>query len=91
MHWLVPRASFQLLTSAQSLATYTYSGARGRHHFCPTCGTAPFTLPRAHPGSVDVNVRCLEGVDFASIRIEYLDARARKPQSPWAKSDDVNA
>jgi hypothetical protein len=91
MHWLVPRASFQLLTSAQSLATYTYSGARGRHHFCPTCGTAPFTLPRAHPGSVDVNVRCLEGVDFSSIRIEYLDARERKPQSPWAKSNDANA
>jgi hypothetical protein len=44
-------------------------------------------LPRAHPSSVDINVRCLEGVDFASIRIEYLDAREKKPPSPWAKSD----
>ena len=90
MHWLVQRADFQLLTAAKNLSTYSFTGARGRHHFCSVCGTSPFMMPRAHPGSVDVNVRCVENVDFSSLRIEYLDARERKPASPW-KSDDANA
>jgi len=75
MHWLVPRASFRLLTPLANVATYTFTTARAKHHFCGVCGIAPFTMPRAHPGSVDVNVRCLEGVDFATVSIDYADSR----------------
>ena len=91
MHWLVPRADFQLFTPARDLATYTFAGARGRHHFCAVCGTSPFSMPRAHPGSVDVNVRCIEGVDFSRVRVEYLDAREKKPQSPFLKDAGASA
>ena len=78
MHWLVPRTSFRLLTPLANLATYTFTTARAKHHFCSVCGTAPFTMPRAHPGSVDVNVRCLEDVDFAKVTIDYADSRLRQ-------------
>ena len=78
MHWLVPRSSFRLLTPLKNVATYTFTTARAKHYFCSACGTAPFTMPRAHPGRVDVNVRCLEGVDFATVTIDYADSRSRQ-------------
>jgi hypothetical protein len=78
MHWLIPRSDFRLITPLQNLATYTFSAGTARHHFCASCGNAPFTMPRAHPGSIDVNVRCLDGIDFSAIRIDYADSRLRQ-------------
>lgn len=78
MHWLVPRASFRLLTPLKYLSTYTFTDATARHHFCSECGNAPFSMPRAHPGSVDVNVRCIEGIDFSSIRVDYAESKLRQ-------------
>jgi hypothetical protein len=78
MHWMVPRGDFRLLTPMQNLATYTFVTGRARHHFCPKCGSAPFAMPRAHPGSVDVNVRCLEDIDLTSVRIDYGESRLRQ-------------
>jgi hypothetical protein len=34
--------------------------------FCKTCGIHPFYRPRSHPGSWDVNVRCLDDPGVAS-------------------------
>jgi len=76
MHWLVTRAQFRLCSSVKNLATYSFTTARARHNFCTTCGIAPFAMPRAHPHSIDVNVRCLEGVDFGTLAVEYLDRRS---------------
>jgi hypothetical protein len=78
MHWLVPRADFRLLTPLKNLSTYTFTDGTARHHFCANCGTAPFAMPRAHPGSVDINVRCIEGIDLGEIRIDYADSKLRQ-------------
>jgi hypothetical protein len=91
MHWLVPRASFRLLTPLENVATYTFTTARAKHRFCGVCGTAPFTMPRAHPGSVDVNVRCLEGVDFATVTIDYADSRLRHAAHSGRGRSDLDA
>lgn len=75
LHWIVPREAFRLLTSADDLATYTFNTGVARHHFCPRCGVASFYIPRSDPDKVDINVRCLEGVDLASLKMDYFDGQ----------------
>jgi hypothetical protein len=75
LHWIVPRENFRLLTPVESLATYRFNTGIAKHHFCPVCGVAPFYIPRSDPDRMDVNVRCLEGVDPGSLRIERFDGR----------------
>ena len=38
---------------------------------------APFSIPRAHPHSIDINVRCMEGVEYGTLAIHYLDRENR--------------
>jgi hypothetical protein len=73
LHWIIPVADFRLLTPLSGLATYSFNTGVARHHFCPTCGCAPFYIPRSDPDKVDVNVRCLDGVDLAALKIDTFD------------------
>ena len=75
LHWVVPWAQFRLLSSIESLKTYCFNTGEAKHHFCPKCGAAPFHIPRAHPDCVDINVRCLEGVEQTGLVVEYFDGR----------------
>lgn len=78
MHWIVPRDCFRLLTPLRHVSTYDFANGRLRHCFCSTCGNTPFSMPRAHPGSVDVNLRCLDGVELGAVPIDYADSRLRE-------------
>jgi hypothetical protein len=73
LHWIVPRDRFRLRTPEDAISTYTFNTGAAKHHFCPVCGVAPFYVPRSHPDAVDVNVRCLEGVDVATLRVQPFD------------------
>lgn len=75
LHWIVPREAFRLLTPVSDLATYTFNTGVAKHHFCPRCGVASFYIPRSDPDKVDVNVRCLDCVDPAALKIEYFDGQ----------------
>ena len=75
LHLIVPPEDFQLLTSRDELATYTFSTGVARHTFCRTCGIHPFYIPRSDPDKIDVNVRCLDGVDAAAIDAAPFDGR----------------
>jgi hypothetical protein len=75
LHWIVPRESFRLLTPAETLATYTFGTGVAKHHFCPTCGVASFYIPRSDPDKVDVNARCLDGVDVSKLKLTHFDGR----------------
>ena len=75
LHWIVPRDAFQLLTPESNLATYRFNTGVARHHFCPQCGVASFYIPRSDPDKIDVNARCLEGVDVGKLRIDRFDGR----------------
>ena len=44
-----------------------------RHYFCRICGVAPYYVPRSHPEAIDVNVRCLDGVDLAALVVTPFD------------------
>jgi hypothetical protein len=75
LHWIVAREAFRLLTPRAELATYTFNTGVAQHHFCPRCGVASFYIPRSDPDKIDVNVRCLDGVDPASLKMEYFDGK----------------
>ena len=75
LHWIVPQESFRLLTGEDSLRTYSFNTGVAKHHFCSTCGVAPFYIPRSDPEKIDVNARCLEGVDLATVGRRHFDGR----------------
>src|SRR5690625_4079731 len=48
--WFVGQDQLRLLTPEADLATYTFNKHIIQHHFCPTCGCAPYGRGEA-PGS----------------------------------------
>jgi hypothetical protein len=75
LHWIVPRAAFQLVAGEDDLATYRFNTGVAQHHFCRHCGVASFYVPRSNPDSIDVNARCLDGVDVAVLPRRSFDGR----------------
>ena len=80
LHLIVPREQFRLLSGADDLTTYRFGTLTARHEFCRHCGVAGFYVPRSHPDRIDVNVRCLDGVDPSTLVIQRFDGRN------WEKS-----
>src|SRR5262249_36958092 len=64
LHWYVAPERFRLLTPREAFDTYVFGTRVAQHHFCKTCGISPFRRARSNPDEVDVNVRCVEGVDL---------------------------
>ena len=75
LHWIVPRERFRLVAGADEITTYRFGTMTAQHHFCRHCGVAGFYVPRSHPDRIDVNVRCLDGVDVRSLVVRPFDGR----------------
>jgi hypothetical protein len=75
LHLIVSKDRFRLVAGEERLSTYTFGTGVAKHRFCSNCGICPFYTPRSHPDGVDVNVRCLDGVDLARLRTEPFDGR----------------
>lgn len=77
--WFLPREKLSLTTPESNLATYTFNKHAIKHHFCATCGCAPFGIGVSPSGAptVAVNVRCLEGVELANLKRAPFDGRSR--------------
>lgn len=75
--WFVPRAQLRLATPESALATYLFNKHVISHHFCPACGCAPLGFGKDPAGAAvaAVNVRCLEGVEIATLKIMPFDGR----------------
>lgn len=75
--WFVPRDALRLATAAADMGTYRFNRHQIAHHFCPVCGVAPFAEGE-HDGhsTAAVNVRCLEGVELAGLKVRQVDGRA---------------
>lgn len=78
--WFVARDKLKLVNTSESqLSTYTFNKHVIKHHFCPTCGCAPFgfgTNPSGAPMAA-VNVRCLEGIDLAKLERTPFNGKSR--------------
>ena len=75
LHVIVPPADFEILRGRDELATYRFNTGVAQHTFCRHCGVHPFYVPRSHPDMIDINVRCLDGVDVGSLRAQSFDGR----------------
>ncbi|WP_371226442.1 GFA family protein [Pseudomonas sp. QE6] len=76
--WFVPRDKLRLTTPESAMSTYTFRTHRIQHHFCPTCGCAPFAdgaMPDGSPIAA-VNVRCLPDVDVSGLKVREYDGKS---------------
>ena len=75
LHLIVPLTQFELLSGRDDLTTYTFNTGIAKHTFCKTCGIHAFYTPRSDPDKVDVNVRCLDGVNLGAIKPAPFDGQ----------------
>ncbi|MFO1319680.1 MAG: GFA family protein [Burkholderiales bacterium] len=87
VHLIVPQAQFKLLSGQPDLASYRFNTGVANHLFCSHCGIHAFYVPRSDPDKIDVNVRCLDGVDLSAREFATFDGRnweeAMKAHVPW--------
>ena len=87
LHLIVSHEQFELVSGKDDLATYTFNTGVAKHFFCKHCGIHPFYVPRSDPDKIDVNARCLDGVDVAAIPVKKFDGAhwedAMQQKVPW--------
>jgi len=75
LHLIVAPEQFELLAGDADLTTYRFNTGTARHRFCSHCGVHSFYTPRSDPDKIDVNARCLDGVDPATLPVVPFDGR----------------
>jgi hypothetical protein len=75
LHLIVPHGQFRLLRGEDAVTAYRFNTGVARHLFCGTCGIHAYYIPRSDPDKVDVNVRCLDGVDVTTLTPRVFDGR----------------
>ena len=87
LHLIVPPAQFELIRGMDDLTSYEFNTGTAKHTFCKHCGIHPFYVPRSDPHSIDVNVRCLDGIDATAITPKLFDGKnwetAMQGRVPW--------
>ena len=76
--WFVPRAQLKLLTPDENASTYTFNKHVIQHRFCRICGIHPYGEGVDPKGNrmAAINIRCLEGIDLASVPVQHFDGRS---------------
>jgi hypothetical protein len=74
----VPRDKLRLLSPEEAASTYTFNKHVIKHRFCPTCGIHPYGEGVDPKGNrmAAINIRCLEGIDLASVPVQNFDGRS---------------
>jgi hypothetical protein len=65
----VEPSRLRVLTPLEELSVYRWHTRTATDYFCPVCGILPFRRPRTGPHLWTINVRCLEDVDLAVLRL----------------------
>jgi hypothetical protein len=75
IHWEVAAQDFRLLTPRDAIETYEFGTRTAKHWFCRVCGISSFRRSRISPEHIDVNVRCLQGVDVEHFETKLFDGQ----------------
>jgi hypothetical protein len=69
---------FVLQSGASDLTDYRFNKKIIHHLFCRECGIGAFSRGKAPDGrdTVAINVRCLDGVDLAALKIMPFDGKS---------------
>ena len=75
----VPADRFKLLAGEGMLKDYQFNRKVIHHVFCPACGVESFANGAMPNGTkmAAINVRCLDGVDLASLTPTPFDGKSR--------------
>lgn len=79
LHHFTTPDKFTLEGSREDLSTYTFNQHKICHQFCKTCGCAPFAEGEGPGGKpmMEINLRCVEGLDLAQLKIKQFDGASR--------------
>jgi hypothetical protein len=68
---------FALLAGEDALTDYQFAKKKVHHLFCESCGVGAFSRGTAPNGDemVMANVRCLDGVDIAALKLRPFDGK----------------
>jgi hypothetical protein len=68
-------AQFELVAGESELTDYQFGHKRIHHFFCRHCGVKAFSRGQDREGQTmyAINVRCLAGVDLATLPVEQVD------------------
>ena len=74
----VKAPQFTLLKGGDTLTDYQFAKRKIHHLFCENCGVGSFARGVAPNGedTYAVNVRCLEGVDTAALKLRPFDGKS---------------
>ena len=68
-------ADLRILTGEADLTLYQFNTKTAKHYFCRHCGINPLVRPRLDPRQWAFNVRCIDGVDLASLKVRQFDGQ----------------
>jgi hypothetical protein len=87
LHVIVPREDFELVSGQDDITTYTFNTGVAMHTFCKHCGMHPFYVPRSDPDKIDVNARCIDGIEVDALNVKGFDGKkweqAIEKKVPW--------
>jgi len=73
-HVFVPQMDAEI-TGRDNLSLYTFGTGAAQHYFCKICGIKPFYVPKSHPDSYSVNLRCVIGATIEPSQIIEFDGQ----------------
>jgi hypothetical protein len=74
-----PAEKFTLRSGGDDVTKYEFNRHNIQHYFCSTCGIQSYAkgvAPGSQKAMVAVNVRCLDGVDVATLPVKHVDGRS---------------
>ena len=87
LHLIVAPEQFELVSGADDLTLYRFNTMAAKHTFCKVYGVHAFYVPRSDPDKIDINVRCLDGIDLLALAVKHFDGRnwetAIEQRVPW--------
>jgi hypothetical protein len=66
-------SGLRILSGEPELTLYQFNTKTAKHYFCRHCGVSPFSRPRLNPSIWVVNVRCVDDVDLAALKVQPFD------------------
>ena len=75
VHWYVRPERFRLLAGDEALHNYQFGTRVAKNLFCRHCGISPFRGARSDPDLIDINLRCVEGVDVDALPLIRFDGQ----------------